>query len=186
MLLSFCLFGCVESGQPANNASNSINITGGNAMEEIVKAGDVVKVDYVGSYADSGKLFDTSIESEAKKAGLPVRPYYEPLEFTVGSGQMIKGFDKAVVGMKINEEKTITIQPEDAYGNRDENLVLIIDLNELTTQLGDAPKEGDSLQTNSGATGLITKIESNNVTVDFNHALADKTLVFKIIMKKIN
>lgn len=69
---------------------------------EMIKSGDKIKVHYTGTF-DNGEVFDTS---EGK----------EPLEFTVGANQVIKGFDKAVIGMKIGEEKQIKIPPEEAYG----------------------------------------------------------------------
>ena len=74
----------------------------GENMENIVKEGDYVKVDYIGELED-GTIFDTSIGRE-------------PLGFTVGAGQMIAGFDSGVVGMAVGEEKTLTLPPEEAYG----------------------------------------------------------------------
>ena len=79
--------------------------------------GDTVAVDYVGTL-DNGTAFDTSIKEEAQKAGLPLRDSYAPLEFTVGEGQMIAGFDNAVVGMKVGEEKNVHLTPSEAYGNQ--------------------------------------------------------------------
>lgn len=78
--------------------------------------GDTVSVHYVGKYV-GGQVFDTSIESEAKKSGLysPARDY-KPLQVKLGSGQVIAGFEEALNGMKINEEKEVTIPPEKAYG----------------------------------------------------------------------
>ena len=78
--------------------------------------GDVVSVHYVGKYV-GGQVFDTSIESEARKHGLysPARDY-KPLQVTLGSGQVIAGFEEAIIGMGINEEKEVTLPPEKAYG----------------------------------------------------------------------
>lgn len=78
--------------------------------------GDTVSVHYIGKYV-GGKVFDTSIESEAKKAGLytPARDY-RPLQVKLGAGQVIQGFEEALTGMAINEEKEVTIPPEKAYG----------------------------------------------------------------------
>lgn len=78
--------------------------------------GDTVSVHYVGKYV-GGKAFDTSIESEAKKAGLYNRARdYKPIVVKLGSGQVIAGFEEALLGMAINEEKEVTIPPEKAYG----------------------------------------------------------------------
>ena len=84
--------------------------------------GDTIKVDYVGSL-ENGSVFDTSIETEAQKAGLPQRPSYAPIEFKIGSGALIKGFDDAVRGMRVGEEKTIRIPPNEAYGDVDQALI---------------------------------------------------------------
>ncbi|MGC8720505.1 MAG: FKBP-type peptidyl-prolyl cis-trans isomerase, partial [Thermodesulforhabdaceae bacterium] len=74
-----------------------------------VQKGDFVKVHYTGRL-DNGEIFDSS---EGRS----------PFEFQVGSGQVIPGFENSILGMKLNEKKTFTIEPEDAYGDRDERLV---------------------------------------------------------------
>ncbi|MGI0079901.1 MAG: FKBP-type peptidyl-prolyl cis-trans isomerase [Nitrososphaerales archaeon] len=78
--------------------------------------GDTVNVHYLGKYV-GGKVFDTSIESEARKSGLfsPARDY-KPIQVKLGSGQVIPGFEEALLGMTISEEKEVTIPPEKAYG----------------------------------------------------------------------
>lgn len=78
--------------------------------------GDIVSVHYIGKYV-GGKVFDTSIESEAKKSGLysPARDY-KPLQVKLGAGQVIAGFEEALLGMSVNEEKEVTIPPEKGYG----------------------------------------------------------------------
>jgi peptidylprolyl isomerase len=75
-----------------------------------------VNVHYVGKYP-GGKVFDTSIESEARKAGIfsPARDY-KPLQVKLGAGQVIPGFEEALVGMSVNEDKEVSIPPEKAYG----------------------------------------------------------------------
>ncbi len=78
--------------------------------------GDTVSVHYLGRYP-GGKVFDTSMEKEAKSAGLynPARDY-KPLRVTLGAGKVIQGFDEALIGMKVNEEKEVVMPPEKAYG----------------------------------------------------------------------
>lgn len=92
---------------------------------KVVEKGDAVSVHYVGKL-DDGTVFDTSEKEEAMEAGIynEMRDY-EPLKFTVGAGQMIKGFDEGVVGMKAGEEKILKIPPEEAYGEYVEELSLI-------------------------------------------------------------
>jgi len=86
-------------------------------MSELVAAqGDTVSVHYVGKFP-GGKIFDTSMRSEAEKAGLysPARDY-KPLQVVLGAHQVISGFEEALIGMRINETKEVTLPPEKAYG----------------------------------------------------------------------
>ena len=145
-----------------------------------VKKGDCVAVDYLG-YLDNGKVFDTSIEEEAKKAGLPLRPSYEPLEFTAGAGQMIKGFDDAVMGMNEGDEKTVHIEAVDAYGERCEELLLTVD----KANVGGAVEKGMKLQSPRLGVGTVIEVKESVIIVDFNPELAGKALNFKIMLKKI-
>ncbi len=80
------------------------------------KRGDTVSVHYLGRYP-GGKVFDTSMEKEARSAGLynPARDY-KPLQVVLGKGQVIQGFEESLAGMKINEERDVTIPPEKEYG----------------------------------------------------------------------
>ncbi|HII39089.1 TPA: peptidylprolyl isomerase [Candidatus Micrarchaeota archaeon] len=176
--LAFALFGCTAKADEAASPSATA-IPDGKA----VKSGDVVQVDYVGSLTD-GTLFDTSVEAEAKKAGLPLRPAYEPLEFTVGTGQMIAGFDAAVVGMHEGKTKIVTLPPEQGYGPRDEQNVLDLPLAQLQ-KAGINASVGLQLQASNGMRGTVIEIANENATVDFNHELAGKALVFKITLLKI-
>ena len=85
----------------------------------MVESGDTVEVNYIGSFTD-GEVFDTSYEQVAKDNELYQEGRsYSPLGFEVGAGQMIKGFDAAVVSMTVGETKTVTLAPEDAYGPSD-------------------------------------------------------------------
>ena len=95
-----------------------------------VKTGDNVAVDYIGQFED-GTVFDTSIQSVAqndtlfpKSLSFSTRESYSPLSFTVGTGQMISGFDNGVIGMCVNQTKVLVIPPEDGYGYPDESLFL--------------------------------------------------------------
>jgi len=134
-----------------------------------VKKGDQVKVEYTGTLED-GSVFDSS-ENHGK-----------PLEFEAGSGQVIKGFDDAVIGMEKSQEKEITLQPAEAYGDVNPELMKEVPRDKLPQD--QEPKEGMML-----ALGLpngqqmpakIVKVDENSVTLDLNHPLAGKVLVFKI------
>jgi peptidylprolyl isomerase len=141
----------------------------------VVKTGDKVTVEYVGSFTD-GKIFDASVK------------HGRPIEFTVGSGQVVKGFDNAVVGMAIGEEKVVKLTPDLAYGERRAELQKVLLRKNLPADK--EPKPGMALVLGL-ANGVevparITKVEGEMVTIDLNHPLAGKNLNFKIKVVGIN
>ncbi len=138
--------------------------------EKVVVKGSCVSVDYTGKLLD-GKVFDTSIGRE-------------PLDFTVGAGQMIKGFDEGVLGMKLGEKKTITLAPEQAYGAS--NPMRIITVDKKSFPQFDQLKVGLMVGSQAGLTGRIVSKGENEAVIDFNHELAGKTLVFEITLVSIN
>lgn len=140
----------------------------------IAKDGDIVKVHYKGTLED-GSIFDTSRD-------------HEPLEFILGSGSMIAGFDRAVNGMQVGEIKTVTIPTDEAYGSHRDDLVLIIERNRLPEGL--EPSIGQQLEMTQpdGRTVIVvvTNISEDTITVDANHRLAGKDLTFEIELVEIN
>lgn len=146
-----------------------------------VKSGDTVKVDYTGKLED-GTVFDTSREDAAKQAGIYVEGReYAPLNFVVGSGQVIQGFDEGVIGMKIGEEKTLKIPPEKAYGEYDKAKILAVPIEELNlTNRSEIPEVGQTLRDMNGNQYKVTAVNDTHVTFDANHELAGKTLTFDI------
>jgi len=139
----------------------------------LANKGDIVKVDYTGTLSD-GTQFDSSIGKQ-------------PLQFTVGAGQMIAGFDAAVLGMKVGEKKTVTIPAAQAYGALDESLIFEVDRANLPANIN--PQIGMKLQMtqNDGSTVVVTIKEVNELTVvmDANHELAGKDLTFEITLVEI-
>lgn len=137
---------------------------------DFVERGDAVSVHYTGKLED-GAVFDSSVGRE-------------PLPFRVGAGQMIRGFDAGVLGMKPGDKKTITIPPEDAYGVYNPELVIDVPKEQLAAGLGDLPPAGTPLQmtTEDGSIVRCTVagIGDKDVRVDFNHELAGKKLIFEI------
>jgi len=146
-----------------------------------VQNNDTVSVNYVGSL-QNGQVFDTSIQSEAQKAGLPARPSYSPLEFKVGAGQVIKGFNDGVIGMKIGDEKIVTIPAAQAYGEVKQENIAVVNRSAIDIQGAGNITIGSVLTANDGTPGIVTAVTNETVTVDFNHQLAGKTLVFKITL----
>jgi FKBP-type peptidyl-prolyl cis-trans isomerase 2 len=141
----------------------------GAAGAKAAAAGSKVQIDYVGSFED-GRVFDASSR------------HGKPIEFVVGSGQVIPGFDTAVTGMKVGEEKTFRIEPKDGYGEHKDELVKILTRDKLPPE--HEPKEGMVLVLGLGngveIPALITKVNGQLVTIDMNHPLAGKALSFKI------
>ncbi|MFP4188866.1 MAG: peptidylprolyl isomerase, partial [Halobacteriales archaeon] len=104
---------------------------------------------------------------------------YVPLEFKVGAGEVVQGFDEGVVGMEEGETDEITVPPEKGYGERSEENVVEYDREEFRESLGEEPEVGMHIHTEQ-AHGNIIEVEDDAVTVDFNHELAGETLVFEI------
>ena len=137
------------------------------------KSGDSVKIHYTGTL-DDGTQFDSS-------AGR------DPLEFELGSGQVIPGFDKAVDGMSVGDRKSVNIPAEDAYGTHHQQMVQDVPRDALPAEM--EPVEGMSLQA-EGPDGqafnlVITAIQEETITVDGNHPLAGKALNFDIELVSI-
>ena len=134
----------------------------------MAETGNTVKVHYTGRLQD-GTVFDTSTGSE-------------PLEFTIGQGQLISGFEQAVIGMKVGESKTVTIPVDQAYGPRRDDMILVVERDQLPEDLD--PRIGMQLQMKQGDGGIvtvtITEVAETTITIDTNHPLAGQDLVFEI------
>ena len=142
-----------------------------------IKKGDVVQVDYTGSF-DDGTVFDSS-----KHKG-----HSHPLKFEVGAKQVIPGFEKAVVGMKKGEEKNIVVEPLDAYGEYRSELVKEFPLSSIPSE--EKPKIGDYiiLGTPGGQQipAKVSEVDDKMVKIDLNHPLSGKKLHFVIKIVAIN
>ena len=143
--------------------------------ELIAQEGDFVAVHYTGTLTD-GTKFDSSHDRG------------QPLEFTIGAGQMIAGFDNTVKGMKVGDTKTVTLPPEEAYGSYNEELVLEFSLNELPEEM-ENPQVGDLITLTTPTGGMvqrpIVEVTDTHIIVDINHELAGKELTFEIEMVEI-
>jgi peptidylprolyl isomerase len=140
---------------------------------EQVKDGDVVRVHYTGKLIN-GKQFDSSKGRE-------------PLEFTVGAGQMIKGFDDAMPGMTVSEKKTINILPEDAYGQKDEQAIIEFPKKNIPKDMKLEVGMQLQLRNENGQPFPVTvaEIKDDVIVLDTNHSLAGKELVFDIELIEI-
>ena len=144
--------------------------------DEFAKKGNNITIENEGSLED-GTVFDSS------------KNHDKPFQFIVGSGQVIPGFDKAVIGMKLMEQKKITLQPTEAYGEISQKLTHKVLRSELPPE--PEPKPGMGLMMGGGPEGsarraLITEVTKKHIVIDMNHPLAGKSLTFKIKLIKIS
>jgi peptidylprolyl isomerase len=138
-----------------------------------VRKGDTVKVHYTCRLAN-GTVIDTSVGTE-------------PLEFTLGDNDVIKGLAEAVAGMKVGESKTATVAAEKAYGPYHDEWVLEVGRDKFTEgwrpEIGlhyEVPREDGQ-----STTATVTRVSSSSVTLDFNHPMAGKELIFEIRLLEI-
>jgi FKBP-type peptidyl-prolyl cis-trans isomerase 2 len=176
----FLIFGCTAT-DTSNAIDNEVdNMTDENRepnqvnnLDEFrkVQEGDNISVHYTGTLKN-GEKFDSSHDRN------------QTLDFTAGAGQMIKGFDNAVIGMKVGDKKTVELSPSEAYGEKNPEAVVTItpdqfpDFNNLSV--------GTQLTAGNGAMGVVIEKNNENAIVDFNHRLAGETLVFEIELVSIN
>lgn len=136
------------------------------------KAGDTVRVHYRGTFAD-GSVFDSS---EGR----------DPLQFTLGSGQVIPGFDDAVTGMSVGDERTVTIPAAEAYGTHRDDLVLVVGRDNLPPDM--QVEIGDRLQLEQDGHSfnvMVTDLTDQEITLDANHPLAGRDLTFALQLVEI-
>ena len=141
-----------------------------------VKQGDQVIIEYKGTLADNEET-DSSVDSGS-------------LEFEVGTGKVFPGFDKGVLDMAVNETISITLAPEDAYGQQDKELLHTVNKEVLGPDVD--PKPGMILGMDIERSGqkhkipaLVTVVKDDQVEIDFNHPLAGKTLTYQLTLKEI-
>ncbi|AIF68532.1 peptidyl-prolyl cis-trans isomerase [Palaeococcus pacificus DY20341] len=143
-----------------------------------VEKGDFVVFNYIGKF-ENGEIFDTSYEDIAKEAGIFLEDRtYGPLGANIGVGELIPGLDQALLGMEIGEKKTVTVPPELGYGMPREDLIVDVAKGEFE-QVGLTPEVGMYVMTDSGI-AKISEIKEESVSLDFNHPLAGKTLIFEV------
>jgi len=137
------------------------------------QVGDMVKVHYTGRLTD-GTTFDTSLERD-------------PLEFTLGEGELIAGFEQAVLGMAAGESKTTTVPADQAYGPHHAERVIDVERHHLPSDLH--PELGQRLEMTrpdgTTLTVMVTTVTETQVTLDANHPLAGQDLIFDITLVEI-
>jgi peptidylprolyl isomerase len=138
-----------------------------------VKSGDKVKVHYHGKLRN-GETFDSSQGRE-------------PLEFTVGGGQVIKGFDQGVMGMQVGDKRTVEIDVIDAYGEKNDDMIIEFPLTQFPPDM--KPEAGMQLMMNNGQGQqfpvVVREVKEESVLLDANHPLAGEDLIFDIELVEI-
>ncbi|MEQ8238445.1 MAG: peptidylprolyl isomerase [Cyclobacteriaceae bacterium] len=139
----------------------------------VAKSNDTVKVHYTGKLA-SGQVFDSSLERD-------------PLQFVIDQGQMIKGFNDAVIGMEIEEKKSVTIPKDEAYGDYNDQLIQEVSRGDLPEDM--KPEVGQTLvaTTPEGQQQhvIVQDVTEETIKIDANHPLAGKDLIFDIELVEI-
>lgn len=144
-----------------------------------IKEGDFVKINYTGSV--DGNIFDTTYEEVAKEDGSYIEEKtYKPITICVGGNHVIPGLDEDLVDKEIGQEYEITIAPEKAYGERDDNLVKSVNVKDFKEK----PTVGMRV-TSEGRQGFVTNVIGSRAVVDFNHMLAGKTLQYKYTIEEV-
>ncbi|NLX11780.1 MAG: peptidylprolyl isomerase [Chloroflexi bacterium] len=136
--------------------------------------GDSVKVHYTGKLND-GTVFDSSSQRE-------------PLEFTLGEGQVIPGFENAVLGMESGESKTVTIPADQAYGQRRPDLLIEVEREQFPPHIEPEPGQQLQVQQSNGQmlVVVVSEVNTDSVTLDANHPLAGHDLTFDIQLVGVN
>jgi peptidylprolyl isomerase len=168
MVLAVCVFVLVACSQ-ADSTPTSTTVPTPTSVpgDRAAKDGDTVAVHYTGTL-DSGAEFDSSLERE-------------PLSFVLGSGQMIPGFDAAVHGLKVGDAITVRLEPEEAYGQRRDDLIIDFPIAQLPAGL----TQGATVFSQSGLQGVILEVTGETFKIDFNHRLAGQALTFEIELVSI-
>ncbi len=141
--------------------------------ETTAENGDMVTVHYTGKTED-GRVFASSVEGD-------------PIEFTIGEGELIPGFEKGVIGMREGERQEFAVPPEEGFGDYRMELVTTIDKNDFPDNF--EPEEGKLLRLKrddgENFDARITRVEGDDVTIDANHPLAGRTLRMDVDMLNI-
>lgn len=134
---------------------------------------DTVRVHYTGKLED-GTVFDSSAERE-------------PLEFTIGEGEIIPGFEEAVIGMEPGESKTVEVSEEEGYGPHREELMLTVDREELPPNMEVEVGQQLQVRMENGQTAVVevVGVSESDLTLDANHPLAGETLTFEVELVEI-
>lgn len=152
-------------GQRMVGVTRAANFCAAAASVTVATPGKVLKVQYKGTLTSTGEVFDASPSED------------EPLTFTCGAQEVIKGFDQGVLGMRVGETRTINIPCEDGYGPRHDEAMVEVDID-----MPEGTEVGTRLRFNDGRTASVVSMNEGKTVLDFNHRLAGEDLTFEVTL----
>jgi peptidylprolyl isomerase len=145
--------------------------------------GDFVLIDYVARVAETGEVFDTTLEGISRKEGMYKEgEIYEPKLVVIGEGWVLKTLDEALLSLELEKTATVEIPPEKGFGNRDPDKVKMYPLKKFLAQ-GITPRVGMRVEVN-GKMATVRSVGAGRVQLDFNPPLAGKTLIYEVTIRK--
>ncbi len=145
---------------------------------------EFIEIEYSGKLKETGELFDTTSEEEAKKAGLEnPRGHYGSVIVCLGHGQLLKGLENHLLGKDVGKTYTVALPPEDAFGKKDTKLLKIVSTNVFLKQ-GIRPMPGLQV-TIDAALGTIRTVTGGRAIVDFNHPLSGREVEYQVTVKRV-
>ncbi len=151
--------------------------------KEIVNDKDFIELEFTGRTKDEYEVFDTTNINIAREEGIYRKnKEYGPVKICIGTGLLLQGLDKQLIGKEVGKKYTIEIKPEEAYGRKNPKLIQLIPLNAFRK---DNIKPTPGLVVNvDGIEGVVRAVSGGRVIVDFNHPLASKKLVYEVEIKR--
>lgn len=148
--------------------------------------GSLIQVDYTAKVKDTGEVFETTIESDAKKHSIhDPNIKYQPKLVSVGESWVIKGLDDALANTNVGDKKTVEVTPDKGFGERDSGKVRMIPLRKLGED-ADKVSVGDTIEIDQKK-GIVRYIGSGRVQMDYNHRFAGKTILYDVnVVKALN
>jgi FKBP-type peptidyl-prolyl cis-trans isomerase 2 len=149
-----------------------------------IKKGDFIRIEYSTTIKETGELFDTTSEEEAKSGKIfKENRLYEPMLVVVNEGWVLKGLDNALEGLKVGKETTIELAPEQGFGLRDPEKIRLIPIRRLKKK-NITPYPGAQVEL-EGKLGVVRSVGAGRVQIDFNPPLAGKTLIYTLTVKEL-
>ena len=149
-----------------------------------IKKGDLIELDFIGTFKDTNKIFDLTIESEAKKNKIYDPNFqYKPMKAFVGSGQLLKGIEQKLIGSEVGKKMEFDLEPKEAFGIRNSKLIQLISLSKLKAKKVN-PIVGMRLDVD-GQQATVRSVNGGRVLLDFNHPFAGKKVHYMLKPLKV-